>query len=74
MKKFIAILLVLVIGLFAFTACNKDNNGNSTVDYGNYEPVEEFDGDKLKESWSTGEITFANKNKILNMLDKNNNI
>ena len=64
MKKFIAILLVLVIGLFAFTACNKDDN-SSAVDYGDYKPVEKFDGDKLKETWSSGEITFANKNKIL---------
>ena len=49
MKKFIAILLVLVIGLFAFTACNKDDN-SSAVDYGDYKPVEKFDGDKLKEN------------------------
>jgi hypothetical protein len=63
MKKFIAILLVLVIGLFAFTACNKEDN--STGDYGDYKPVEKFDGDKLKETWSAGEITFANKNKIV---------
>lgn len=63
MKKFIAILLVLVIGLFAFTACNKDGD-NSGGDYGDYKPVEKFDGDKLKETWTTGEITFANKNKI----------
>ena len=63
MKKFIAILLVLVIGLFVFTACNKDDD-NSGGDYDNYEPVEKFDGDKLKETWTTGEITFANKNKI----------
>ena len=64
MKKFVAILLVLVIGLFAFTACNKDDD---TVggDYGDYKPVEKFDGDKLKETWTSGEITFANKNKIL---------
>ena len=63
MKKFIAILLVLVIGLFAFTACNKDDD-NSGEDYGDYKPVEKFDGDKLKETWTTGEITFGNKNKI----------
>lgn len=63
MKKFIAILLVLVIGLLAFTACSKDDN-TTTEDYGDYKPVEKFDGDKLKETWSTGEITFANKNKI----------
>ncbi len=63
MKKFIAILLVLVIGLFAFTACNKDED-NVSGDYGDYKPVEKFDGDKLKETWTKGEITFANKNKI----------
>ncbi len=63
MKKFIAILLVLVIGIFALTACNKDDD-NSGGDYGDYKPVEKFDGDKLKETWTTGEITFANKNKI----------
>lgn len=62
MRKFIAIMLALAIGLFAFTACNKDDNAGG--DYGEYEPVEEFDGDKLKETWTTGEITFANKNKI----------
>ena len=64
MKKFIAILLVLVIGLFAFTACNKDDD-TASGDYGDYKPVEKFDGDKLKETWTSGEITFANKNKIL---------
>lgn len=65
MKKIIAIMLVLVIGLLAFTACNKeDDDSQPTVDYGNYEPVEKFDGEKLKETWSIGEITFANENKI----------
>lgn len=62
MKKFIAILLVLVIGLFAFSACNKDDNdpsGNSE-----YKPVEKFDGEKLKDTWTEGEITFGNKNKL----------
>lgn len=64
MKKFIAILLILVIGLFAFTACNKDEPDSQQDMYGDYEPVEEFDGEKLKETWTAGEITFANKNKI----------
>lgn len=66
MKKFIAILLVLVIGLFAFTACNKDDDDTKepTFDYGEYEPVEDFDNEQLKETWMLGEITFANKNKI----------
>ncbi len=64
MKKIIAIMLVLVIGLFAFTACNKDEEDSTTNNYGDFEPVEEFDEDKLKETWSVGEITFANKNKV----------
>ena len=63
MKKIITILLALVISLLAFSACSKDDN-TSNEDYGDYKPVEKFDGDKLKETWSTGEITFANKNKI----------
>lgn len=64
MKKFIAIMLVLVLTLFSFAACNKDDD-NAGGDYGDYKPVEKFDGDKLKETWTSGEITFANKNKIL---------
>ncbi len=65
MKKIVAIVLALVIGLFAFTACNKEKDSNSPLnDYGDYEPVEKFDEDKLKETWSIGEITFANNNKI----------
>ena len=63
MKKVIAVLLALVIALFALSACNKDD-GTSNEDYGDYKPVEKFDGDKLKETWTTGEITFGNKNKI----------
>lgn len=63
MKKVIAVLLALVITLFALSACNKDD-GTSNEDYGDYKPVEKFDGDKLKETWTTGEITFGNKNKI----------
>ncbi len=64
MKKIIAILLALVIGLFALTACNKDDGDVSNGDYGDFKPVEKFDEDKLKETWSVGEITFANKNKV----------
>ena len=63
MKKVIAVLLALVIALFALSACNKDDD-TSNEDYGDYKPVEKFDGDKLKETWTTGEITFGNKNKI----------
>lgn len=63
MKKIIAVLLVLAIALFALSACNKDDVA-SNEDYGDYQPVEKFDGDKLKENWTTGEITFGNKNKI----------
>ena len=63
MKKVIAVLLALVIALFALSACNKDDVA-SNEDYGDYKPVEKFDGDKLKENWTTGEITFGNKNKI----------
>ncbi len=63
MKKVIAVLLALVIALFALSACNKDDVAPNE-DYGDYKPVEKFDGDKLKETWTTGEITFGNKNKI----------
>ncbi len=64
MKKFVAILLVLVIGILCFSGCNKEDKDPLT-DYGDYNPVEKFDEDKLKETWSAGEITFANKNKIV---------
>lgn len=63
MKKFIAILLVLVIALFSFAACNKDKP-NEDETQKNYEPMEEFNEDKLKETWTAGEITFTNGNKI----------
>lgn len=62
MKKIIAILLVLVISLFSFAACNKD--GQSNDEQNTYKPVEEFNEDKLKETWTAGEITFPNGNKI----------
>ncbi len=63
MKKVIAILLVLVIALFSFAACSKDESkGNETQN--NYKPMEEFNEDKLKETWTAGEITFPNGNKI----------
>ncbi len=63
MKKILAISLALVMVLLCFAGCGKEGN-TPTEDYGDYKPVEKFDGDKLKETWSTGEITFANKNKI----------
>ena len=62
MKKIIAILLVLVISLFSFAACNKD--GQSNDEQNTYKPMEEFNEDKLKETWTAGEITFPNGNKI----------
>ncbi len=63
MKKIIAILLVLVIALFSFAACNKDKS-NEDETQNNYKPMEEFNEDKLKETWTAGEITFPNGNKI----------
>lgn len=63
MKKFIAILLVLVIALFSFAACNKDDS-NEDETQNQYKPMEEFNEEKLKETWSAGEITFPNGNKI----------
>lgn len=66
MKKFIAIMLALVVALFSFAACNKDDtDDNGITDYGDYKPVEKFDEDKVKENWSIGEITFANGNKLV---------
>ncbi|MBQ8765684.1 MAG: hypothetical protein IJZ16_02660 [Clostridia bacterium] len=66
MKKIIAIMLVLVLTLFSFAACNKDDtDDNDITDYGDYKPVEKFDEDKVKENWSIGEITFANGNKLV---------
>lgn len=64
MKKFTAVLLALVLVLFSFAACNKEDDSNPSTDYGDYEPVEKFDEEKLKETWSIGEITFANENKV----------
>lgn len=64
MKKFIAIMLVLVLTLFSFAACNKDDASGST-DVDDVKPVEKFDGEKLKETWSAGEITFADGKKVL---------
>ncbi len=61
MKKVIAVLLVLVIALLSFSACNKKDKNEPD---NNYKPMEEFNEDKLKETWSAGEITFANGNKI----------
>ena len=63
MKKIIAILLALVIVTFSFAACNKEESKDPNAD-NPYKPVEEFNEDKLKETWSAGEITFANGNKI----------
>ena len=63
MKKIIAILLVLVIALFSFAACNKKDSNDPNAD-NPYKPVEEFNEDKLKETWSQGEITFPNGNKL----------
>ena len=63
MKKIIAILLVIVIVLFSFAACNKKDSNDPNAD-NPYKPVEEFNEDKLKETWSQGEITFPNGNKL----------
>lgn len=63
MKKVIALLLVLVIALFSFAACSKDKS-NEDETQNNYKPIEEFNEDKLKETWTAGEITFPNGNKI----------
>ena len=63
MKKIIAILLVLVIALFSFAACNKDETKEHETQ-NNYKPMEEFNEEKLKETWTAGEITFPNGNKI----------
>ena len=65
MKKIIAIMLALILGLLCFTACNKDDADNSgEKGLEDYEPAEKFDEEKLKENWSIGEITFANGNKL----------
>lgn len=63
MKKIIALLLVLVIALFSFAACSKDKPKEDETQ-NNYKPMEEFNEDKLKETWTAGEITFPNGNKI----------
>ena len=63
MKKVIAILLVLVIALFSFAACSKDKSKEDEAQ-NNYKPMEEFNEDKLKETWTAGEITFPNGSKI----------
>lgn len=63
MKKIIAILLILVIALFSFAACSKDKPKEDETQ-NNYKPMEEFNEDKLKETWTAGEITFPNGNKI----------
>lgn len=63
MKKIIAILLVLVIALFSFAACNKNDSDDQNAD-NPYKPVEKFDEEKLKDTWSQGEITFPNGNKL----------
>ena len=63
MKKFIAILLVLVISLFSFAACNKDETKKPETQ-NNYKPMEEFNEEELKETWTAGEITFPNGNNI----------
>lgn len=62
MKKIIALLLVLVIALFSFAACSKDKPKEDETQ-NNYKPMEEFNEDKLKETWTAGEITFPNGNK-----------
>lgn len=64
MKKYVAILLALVLVLFSFAACNKDDTNNLSTD-DEFVPAEKFDGEKLKETWTAGEITFADGKKIL---------
>ena len=64
MKKIIAIVLVLVIALFSFAACNKDEAHEDETQK-EYKPMEEFNEDKLKETWTAGEITFPNGNKLM---------
>lgn len=65
MKKIIAILLVLVLTIFSFAACNKDDDSGQTEDNNENVPMEKFDEEKLKETWTAGEISFPNGEKLL---------